>query len=155
MINWIIAVLFTIIIFKEFKVLKELVIRTRKGFIEKIFFLIGVGVIFYITYAYGRTKMHYLLGALGEILYVVSYFKTGITESGFSAIFRGARLISWDKVQKVCISKDKDVQVSYSGNTFYYTLYFRNKDYDAIIAFINKKLPSECITVDYNYGVRK
>lgn len=146
MINWIVAVLFASIIFKEFKILKELVIKTRKGFIEKIFFLIGVGVIFYITYAYGRVKIHYLLGALGEILYAVSYFRTGITERGFSSIFRGARLISWDKVQKVHINKDKNVQVSYSGSGFYYSLYFDNRDYDKIIEFLNKKLPSKSIT---------
>ncbi|HAG43691.1 MAG TPA: hypothetical protein DCL31_10635 [Clostridium sp.] len=155
MINWVLIVLFISIIFKEFKILKELVITTKKNLVEKIFFLIGSGAIIYITYAYARTWMHYLLGILGIILYVIDYFKSGITSNGFASVYRGLQFISWNKIQEVHINKGKNIKVSYSGDGFHHSLYFEIKDYDKIVEFLNEKLPNELVDVDCNFYIKK
>lgn len=155
MMSWVLVVLFISIILKDVKIIKELAIIAKKRTFEKIFILIAIGVIFYITYAYASIQVHYLLGILGVFLFVANYFKSGITSNGFASMYRSAQFVSWSKIKKVHISKDKNVKVSYSGDGFYHSLYFESKEYDKIIEFLNEKLPNKLISADYDFYIKK
>ncbi len=52
-------------------------------------------------------RIHYLLGIVGTILYVISHFKMGITTNRFASIYRLAQFIPWNKAQKVYINYNK------------------------------------------------
>ncbi|HDK7168928.1 TPA: hypothetical protein PTV44_002844 [Clostridium botulinum] len=148
MMNWILVVLFVGIIFKEFKIVNQLVIKTEKKLIETIFLIIGIGVLFYITYIYAKNQIHYSLGILGTILYVGAYLKNGITSKGVVSSYRYLQFVPWDKIEKVHINKGKSIKVSYSGNGGSNRLYFKNKDYEKIVGFLNKNLSNSSITID-------
>ncbi|MHB9941869.1 hypothetical protein CF065_09600 [Clostridium sporogenes] len=152
MMNWILVVLFVGIIFKEFKIVSQLVIKTEKKLIETILLIIGIVVFFYITYIYAKNQMHYLLGILGTILYVGAYLENGITSKGFVSSYRYLQFVPWDKIEKVHINKGKSIKVSYSGNGGTNRLYFKNKDYDKIIKLLNEKLINNLITIDYDFS---
>ncbi|WP_251860090.1 hypothetical protein [Clostridium sp. Marseille-Q2269] len=126
MVNWIVVILFIGIIFDNFRILNQLVIKTEKKFMEIIFLIIGIIVFFYITYVYGKTQIHYLVGILGTIVYIVAYLKDGITLKGFVSTYRLAQLVPWNKIQEVHINKGKNIKVSYSGNGICNTIYFKN-----------------------------
>jgi hypothetical protein len=148
MIAYIFIILFATIIFKGFKILKDLVVKSKRNITEKVLFIIGIGVISYIIYAYATMWIHYLLGALCIVLYVIDYFKDGITSNGFASVYRGLQFISWNKIQEVHINKGKNIKVFYSGDGFHHSLYFEIKDYDKIVEFLNEKLPNELVGVD-------
>ncbi|AJD30630.1 MULTISPECIES: DUF5673 domain-containing protein [Clostridium] len=152
MMNWILVVLFVGIIFKEFKIVNQLVIKTEKKLIETIFLIIGIGVFFYITYIYAKNQMHYLLGILGTILYVGAYLKNGITSKGVVSSYRYLQFVPWDKIEKVHINKGKSIKVSYSGNGGTNRLYFKNKDYDKIIELLNEKLIKNLVIIDHDFS---
>ncbi|WP_030034007.1 DUF5673 domain-containing protein [Clostridium botulinum] len=152
MMNWIFVVLFVGIIFKEFKIVNQLVIKTEKKLIETIFLIIGIGVLFYITYIYAKNQIHYSLGILGTILYVGAYLKNGITSKGVVSSYRYLQFVPWDKIEKVHINKGKSIKVSYSGNGGTNRLYFKNKDYDKIIELLNEKLINNLITIDHDFS---
>ncbi|EDU38791.1 hypothetical protein B2H94_02865 [Clostridium sporogenes] len=152
MMNWILVVLFVGIIFKEFKIVNQLVIKTEKKLIETILLIIGIVVFFYITYIYAKNQMHYLLGILGTILYVGVYLKNGITSKGVVSSYRYLQFVPWDKIEKVHINKRKSIKVSYSGNGGTNRLYFKNKDYDKIIELLNEKLINNLITIDHDFS---
>lgn len=155
MIIYIFIILLATITFKDFKISKDLVIKSKKNITEKVLFLLGIGVIFYITYAYATMWTHYLLGVLIIVLYVIDYFKSGITSNGFASVYRGLQFISWNKVHEVHINKGKNIKVSYSGDGFHHCLYFEIKDYDKIVEFLNEKLPNELVDIDYDFHIRK
>ncbi|MBO0525378.1 hypothetical protein EXQ31_04220 [Clostridium botulinum] len=152
MMNWILVILFVGIIFKEFKIVNQLVIKTEKKLIETIFFIIGIGIFFYITYVYAKTQIHYLLGILGAILYVGAYLKNGITSKGFVSSYRYLQFVPWNKIEEVHINKGKSIKVSYLGNGGSNRLYFKNKDYDKIIELLSEKLLNNLITIDHDFG---
>ncbi|EJE7236466.1 hypothetical protein M5L40_003476 [Clostridium botulinum] len=152
MMNWILVVLFVGIIFKEFKIVNQLIIKTEKKLIETIFLIIGIGVLFYITYIYAKNQIHYSLGIFGTILYVGAYFKNGIISKGFVSSYRYLQFVPWDKIEKVHINKGKSIKVSYSGNGGTNRLYFKNKDYDKIIELLNEKLINNLITIDHDFS---
>ncbi|AVQ38036.1 hypothetical protein C7M56_04810 [Clostridium botulinum] len=152
MMNWILVVLFVGIIFKEFEIVSQLVIKTEKKLIETIFLIIGIAVFFYITYIYAKNQMHYLLGILGTILYVGAYLENGITSKGVVSSYRYLQFVLWDKIEKVHINKGKSIKVSYSGNGGTNRLYFKNKDYDKIIELLNEKLINNLITIDHDFS---
>ncbi|MCR1973863.1 hypothetical protein NSA52_06920 [Clostridium sporogenes] len=148
MMNWILVILFAGIIFKEFKIINQLVIKTEKKFIETIFLIIGIVVFFYITYVYAKIQMHYLVGILGTTLYIGAYLKNGITSKGFVSSYRYLQFAPWNKIEEVHINKGKSIKVSYSGNGGSNRLYFKNKDYEKIVEFLNKNLSNSSITID-------
>ncbi|KGI39980.1 hypothetical protein [Clostridium tetani] len=147
--NWILFILIIIMIIKEIRILIKLVIKTKKTAMEIIFLIAGIGVLFYITYKYAQTPIHYLLGVLGITLYVVSYLTTGITSSGIASLYRGAKFVSWNKIDKVQINIGKSTKIIYSGSSFSNSMYFKNEDSDKIIKFLNEKLPDVLVDVDY------
>lgn len=148
MMNWILVILFVGITFKEFKIVNQLVIKTEKKLIETIFLIIGIGIFFYITYIYAKSQIHYLLGILGTILYIGVYLKNGITSKGFVSSYRYLQFVPWNKIEEVHINKGKSIKVSYSGNGGSNRLYFKNKDYEKIVEFLNKNLSNSSITID-------
>lgn len=150
MMNWILVILFVGIILKEFKIVNQLVIKTEKRTINTILLIIGIVVLFYITYAYATTFIHYLLGLLGTILYIVSYLKNGITSKGFASCYRCLYFVPWNKVQEVHIKQGKSIKISYLGNGSSNKLYFKEKDYDKIIEILSENLVNDLIIIDHN-----
>ncbi len=150
MMNWILVILFVGIILKEFKIVNQLVIKTEKRTIDTILLIIGIVVLFCITYAYATTSIHYLLGLLGTILYIVSYFKNGITSKGFVSCYRCLYFVPWNKVQEVHIKQGKSIKISYLGNGSSNKLYFKEKDYDKIIEILSENLVNDLIIIDHN-----
>ncbi|BAQ12973.1 hypothetical protein CBB2_0863 [Clostridium botulinum] len=150
MIDWILLALLGGIIFKEFRIVKQLVIKTEKRTIDTIFLIIGIVVLFYIIYAYATTSRHYLLGLLGTIAYIVSYLKNGITSKGFVSSYRCLHFVPWNKVKEVHIKQEKSMKISYLGNGSSNRLYFKEKDYDKIIEILSKNLVNDLIIIDHN-----
>lgn len=68
-IETIIVLLFILIILKQLKYMKKLIIPTRKGCVEIITLLLGGGIFIGITYFYGHTSIHYIIGGLGIIMF--------------------------------------------------------------------------------------
>lgn len=147
MMNWILSIFFILMIIKEIRKLIKLVIKTRKTTMEIIFLIIGIGVLFYITYKYAKTTIHYLIGILGIILYVVSYLSCGINSNGFSDIHRGANFTPWSAIDKIQINIGKNTKLIYSGRDFSYNMYFENEDSDEIAKFLNEKLPKVLVNM--------
>lgn len=146
--EWIAIILFGGIIFREFSIVNQLVIKTQKKIIETILLIIGIGVLFYITYAYASTPKHYLLGILGGILYIISYLKEGVTSKGFVSLYRSLQFIPWDKVEEVHINKGENIKISYSGNGNSNKLYFKNEDYDRIMEILSDNILNSLIIID-------
>ncbi|WP_017415222.1 hypothetical protein [Clostridium tunisiense] len=150
MLNWVLSILFITIIVRDFKITKELLIRAKKKNIDKIFLLICIGVLLYITYRFAKIQIHYFMGILSVVLIIAGYLKEGITLKGFASMYRGAQFISWNKVRNININKGETIKVSYSGEGFHHNLCFEKENYDKIVELLNEKLPSIVVNIDFD-----
>jgi len=148
--NWVLSILFITIIVRDFKIAKELLIKAKKKNIDKIFLLIGIGALLYITFKFAKIPIHYFMGILSVILMITSYLKEGITLKGFTSMNRGAQFISWNKIRNININKGEIMKVSYSGEGFHHNLCFEKENYDKIVELLNEKLPSIVINIDFD-----
>lgn len=128
--------------------LRDLIIPTKKKTIEIVFLAIGTIVILGITYFYGKTWLHYILGILGTSSLILSFMRTGITHKGFRSIrWTGRSFGNWNQVQNVQIFLKKDVKVSFISKDFEDIHYYKKEDYDKIINLLLENLSSSIVEI--------
>lgn len=140
-INIIILLLFMAIFLKQLKCIKELIIPTRKRYIEIIIVLLTIIILSGISYLYAKTVLHYITGLLGIVIFISMWFKEGITSKGFVRNARGEELIEWNKINKVIITSSKDIKITLIGGFIGQTMYFKKSDYDKVFNIIRVNLP--------------
>lgn len=141
--NILIPILFILIILKQLKYMKELIIPTRKTYMEIITMIFSVIVFMYIMYAYANTWIHYVIGVLGTFTFISICIKEGISRKGFISMYKYKEIILWNEIKKVVVIKSKDMKVQLFGGFMEQTFHFKNSDYDKVINIMKENLPIE------------
>lgn len=141
--NILIPILFILIILKQLKYMKELIIPTRKTYMEIIIMIFSVIIFMYIMYAYANTWIHYVIGVLGTFTFISICIKEGISQKGFISMYKYKEIILWNEIKKVVVIKSKDMKVQLFGGFMEQTFHFKNSDYDKVINIMKENLPIE------------
>ncbi|NLZ34724.1 hypothetical protein N3C_2371 [Clostridium sp. N3C] len=141
--NIIVPLLFLIIILRELKAIKRLIVPTRKNYVEIIALLVSTGILIFIICFYAKTWIHYLTGVLGILLLISSWFKSGITAEGFTSMYKYENLLPWSEINKVILTFSEDIKVEVFGSFMEQSFYFKKKDYDKIISILKAYLPKK------------
>lgn len=136
----IIPLLFLAIIIKELKCRKELILATRKTYIEVIVILLSVIILIWIIYSYGKTLIHYVTGGLGIFMLISMWIKEGIGSKGFISMYRYKNLILWNEIEKVVVINSNDIKIKVSGGFMQQTFHFKKSDYDKVITILKENL---------------
>lgn len=127
--------------------IRGLIIPARKQTVEIIFIVIGSMFLMGVTYLYGKTWVHIIIGILGTAFFILSWARKGITLKGFNVI-RGIRSGSWDNVKNVQVSLGNYVKVSFITRNLNENIhYYKQEDYDRIITLLLEHLPGEIIKI--------
>ena len=141
--NIIVPLMFIVIIFKQLKYRKELIMPTKKGCIEIITVLFCVIILIYIIYFYANTWIHYITGVLGILMFISIWIKQGITLKGFTSMYKYKEIILWNEIEKVMVTNSKDIKIKVLGNFMEPTFHFKKNDYDKVISIIKENLPKQ------------
>lgn len=140
-IDIIIPLFFIVIILKQIKYMKALIMSTRKTYVEIITVLFCVIIFIGITYFYANTWVHYVTGVLAIIMFVSMWIKEGINSKGFISNYRYKENILWNEIEKVIVISSKDIKVKLVGGFMEQTFHFKKSDYDKVITILKENLP--------------
>jgi len=138
LINIFIPLSFMAIIIQRLRRIKEIIIQTRKKYVEIIIVLI---VFISITYFYANTWIHYVVLLLAILTFVSMWLAEGITAKGFISMYRYKQRILWNEIEKVEVISSKHIKIKVSGGFMQQTFYFKKGNYDKVIAILKEKLP--------------
>jgi len=147
----IISVLLILIILKQLKYIKALIIPIRKRLIEIVVVLFGIIILIGIMYFYANTWIHYVIGMLCIFTFISSWIKGGISSQGFISMYRYKEIILWNEIEKVQLTNSKDVKVKLFGGFMEQTFHFETSDYQKVINILKEKLPVEAELEINNY----
>lgn len=142
-VNVIIPLFFIVIILKQLKYMKLLIIPTRKSYVEIITVLFCVIIFICIIYFYANTWIHYVTGILGIFMFISLWIKQGITSKGFISTYKYKEIILWDEIEKVIVISSKDIKVKLLGSFMEQTFRFKKSDYDKVMDIIKENLPKQ------------
>ena len=94
----IIPLFFIVIILKQLKYMKVLIIPTRKTYVEIITALFCVVIFIGLIYFYANTWVHYVTGVLAIVMFVSMWIKQGINSKGFISMNRCKESILWNEI---------------------------------------------------------
>ncbi|WMJ81643.1 hypothetical protein RBU49_05180 [Clostridium sp. MB40-C1] len=137
----IIPVIFIMIILKQVRYIKKLIIPARKSYAEIITVLFSVGVFIWITYFYAHAWSHYVIAVLGTFVLLSMCLKEGIISEGFVSMYKYKEIILWNEIEKVMIITSKDIKIKVSGGFMQQTFRFKKTDYDKVITILKENLP--------------
>ena len=145
-IDIIVQLFFIAMILKQLRHIKELIIPTRKSYVEIIIALFSVIIFMWIIY-YANTWIHYVTGILGIFMLVSMWIQQGINSKGFISMYRYKEIILWNEIEKVMVISSKNIKVKLkvklSGGFMEQTFHFKKSDYDKIITILKEKLPKQ------------
>ena len=81
-----ILLFFILMIIRDIRIKRKLIIPTSKSHVENIIFLLIISFFIGMTYMGAKTWIHYLLGVLAIIWLTIMWIKIGITTEGFSSM---------------------------------------------------------------------
>lgn len=139
----IISLFFIVVILKQLKHMKELLIPTKKRYVEIITVLLSVFIFVYIIYFYANTWIHYIIGVLGIFMFISIWAKQGITLKGFTSMYKYKEIILWSEIEKVMVINSKDIKVKLFGDFMEQTFYFKKSDYSNVIDMIEENLSKQ------------
>lgn len=139
----IVPLFFIVIILKQLKYMKELIIPTRKRYVEIITVLFSVIVFMCIIYFYANTWIHYVTGVLGTFMFISIWIKQGVTSRGFISVYRYKEIILWNEIEKVMVISSKDIKVKLLGGFMEQIFHFKKSDYNKVIDIIKENLPRQ------------
>ncbi|MBU3132367.1 hypothetical protein KPL40_07850 [Clostridium gasigenes] len=142
-IDIVIPLFFIAIILKQLRYIKELIISTRKSYVEIIIVLVGVIIFVGIIYFYANTWIHYITGILGVFMFVSMWIKQGISSKGFISMYRYKELILWNEIEKVMVISSKNIKIELSGGFMEQTFHFKKSDYDKVMTILKEKIPGK------------
>jgi hypothetical protein len=123
--------------------MKELIIPTRKSFVEIIIVLFSVIILMCMTYFYANTWIHYVAGVLAIFMLVSMWIKQGINSKGFISMNKIKENILWNEIEKVMVISSKDIKIKLAGSFMERTFHFKKRDYDKIITILKENLPKQ------------
>lgn len=139
--NIIIPVLFLLVIIKQLKYIRELILPTKKSYMQIFAFFLGVIVLMCIIYFYANTFTHYIVGLLGIFMFITLCIKEGISSKGFISMYKYKELILWDEIEKIVIVIcSNNIKIKVCGGFMQQTFYFKKDDYYKIIDIIKENL---------------
>jgi len=133
-----IPLFFMAIIIQRLKRMKEIIIQTRKKYVE---IAIASIVFLAIIYLFANTWIHYVIGILGTLMFVTMWLAQGITPEGFLSMYKYKERISWDEIEKIIVIESKDIKIKLSGGFMQQTFCFKKSEYDKVITILKEKLP--------------
>ncbi len=139
----IIPVLLVLIILKQIRYIKALIIPIRKRPIEIVIVLFSIIIFIGIMYFYANIWIHYVIGILGILTFISTWIKEGISSKGFISMYRYKEIILWNEIEKVQLTNSKDVKVKLFGGFMEQTFHFKNSDYNKVITILKENLPVE------------
>lgn len=141
--NIVIPLFFIVIILKQLRYMKQLIIPTRKGYVEIIILLICVIIFSCIIYFYANTWIHYVTGVLGILMFLSIWIKQGISSKGFISMYKYKEIILWNEIEKAVITNSNDIKIKVLGGFMEQTFHFRKSDYDKVITILKENLPKQ------------
>ena len=139
----IIPLFFIVIILKQLRYMKQLIIPTRKSYVEIIILLLCVIIFSCIIYFYANTWIHYVTGVLGILMFLSIWIKQGISSKGFISMYKYKEIILWNEIEKVVVTSSKDIKIKVLGGFMEQTFHFRKSDYDKVITILKENLPKQ------------
>ena len=142
-IDIIIPLFFIMIILKQLRYIKELIISTRKSYAEIIIVLFVVIIFIGIIYFYANTWIHYITGILSIFTFVSMWIKQGINSKGFISTYKYKEIILWNEIEKIIVINSKDIKLELSGKFMEQTFHFKKSDYDKVMTILKEKTPGK------------
>lgn len=145
--GWLIFLFFIIKIVTCIIDIRDLIIPASKKTIEIVALIISSAILLGITYIYGKTWAHDILGVLGVFILILPWLSRGITSKGFRSI-RVGRSGNWNKLKEVHVFLKKDVKVSFIDGKLNEDIHhYKKEDYDKIITLLLEHLSSEKVKI--------
>lgn len=137
----VISILFISLTFKNIKIIKELIVPTKKGMTEIFLLGVSLGVFIYIASVYGTGWDSYLLCLIGITMFISMWVKEGITANGFISMYRYKDIILWNEIENIDLDKDGNkIKISLYGKFMAQNFYFKKEDYDKIMKILKMYL---------------
>ena len=147
----VIITFFIIMILKQLKYIKGLIIPTRKSIFEVVTILFCIFIFSGMIYYGANNWIHYIIGILAIFTILSMWMKMGINLNGFVSMYRVKELILWHEIRKVVVVNSKNIKVKVSDGFFDQTFNFKKKDYNKVIDILKEKLPKQvCIEISFN-----
>ncbi|WP_142413886.1 hypothetical protein [Hathewaya massiliensis] len=141
--NIVVPLFFIVIILKQLRYMKQLIIPTRKSYVEIIILLLCVIIFSCIIYFYANTWIHYVTGVLGILMFLSIWIKQGISSKGFISMYKYKEIILWNEIEKAVITNSNDIKIKVLGGFMEQTFHFRKSDYDKVITILKENLPKQ------------
>lgn len=141
--NIVIPLFFIVIILNQLRYMKQLIIPTRKSYVEIIISLLCVIIFSCIICFYANTWIHYVTGVLGILMFLSIWIKQGISSKGFISMYKYKEIILWNEIEKVVITSSKDIKIKVLGGFMEQTFHFRKSDCDKVITILKENLPKQ------------
>ena len=136
---------FILIIIYYFNNIRDILIPTVKSMFEVVTVVLSIAFTLYITFTFGVTILHYLIGVLGTIILALGLFRRGITKNGFQSM-RCLHTGSWDRISAVNIEKSDSVKISFTSQSFFYEVqYYSWEYYEDILELLEKNLSKDIL----------
>ncbi|NMB10235.1 MAG: hypothetical protein GX982_06025 [Tissierellia bacterium] len=136
---------FIAISIQKLKYLKKIKIKTKKTILEYVVVGICVTIFALIIYKFANTNIHYFIGFLGILLFMLTWYTQGITEEGFVSNAKIKEFIKWNEIDKIIIYNSDNSKIKLIGNFLDPIFYFTKEDLKRAEKLINLKVDSHTI----------
>lgn len=134
---------FIAISIRKIKYIRKILIKTKKTILEYIVVGICIAIFALIIYKFANTKINYLIGFLGSVLFILTWYAQGITEDGFVSNARMKEFIKWNEIDKIIIYNSDESKIKLIGDFIDPVYYFNKEDLNKAKELINSKVNSK------------
>jgi len=141
--DFVLPLIFIAAIIRELKYKKQLILSTRKSYLEVITVILTLIIFTWLMYSYAKTLIHYITGVLGILVLISNLMKEGIGTKGFMSMYRYKEIIKWNEIKKVKVIISKDIKILVFGSFMEHFFHFNKSDYDKVITILNENLDAK------------
>lgn len=128
--------------------IRDIIIPTTKSRVEIITIVISMIITLFITFYFGMSIFHYIIGILGTSILALGLFRRGITQNGFQSM-RGINSGNWDKITTVKVEQKEQIKISFTTTSMFYDVqYYAKEDYDEILDILLDNIKAHALTIE-------
>lgn len=128
--------------------IRDIIIPTTKSRLEIITIVFSMIITLFITFYFGMSIFHYVIGILGTSILALGLFRRGITQNGFQSM-RGINSGNWDKITTVKVEQKDQIKISFTTTSMFYDVqYYAIEDYDEILEILLDNIKPHALTIE-------
>lgn len=111
------AILIVVVLCREVKYLRMVVVRTKKAKRELLLVAAAVVVLAAITLLLAKRWFDYAIGACAILLVLADVGKQGLSENGLLVVAKGKQLYRWAEIDHAVVTVSDDVHIDFFATT--------------------------------------